>query len=232
MTYILIPKAFGQNTVLQDITFSVNKGEFVSILGKSGCGKTTLLRLIIGLDENFDGNITLSKNTGTMGIVFQEHRLIPWLPVWENVAFALPEDISRIDKRAQSREILSLVGLEGYENAWIREISGGMAQRVALARALINLPDLLLLDEPFGALDSFTRMEMQQELKRIVQQQNIASIMVTHDVEEAISLSDRIIILGGSPTTVQHSFEISLKDRFDRTSTDFIDIRSNILKSL
>ncbi|MFW9621619.1 MAG: ABC transporter ATP-binding protein, partial [Macromonas sp.] len=177
--------------VLQNINLTIEPGEFVSIVGSSGCGKSTLLRLIIGLEGDHEGEIALNgrpiSGTGLeRGIVFQEHRLFPWLTVEKNVELGLLNaNLSAAQKRNTVREHIELVGLTGFENAYPHQLSGGMSQRVAIARSLVNRPDILLLDEPFGALDAMTRAHLQQELHRIWQAEGITMILVTHDVEEA-----------------------------------------------
>ena len=187
--------------VLDDITLTVDPGEFVSIVGSSGCGKSTLLRLIVGLEDDYQGEVLLDgqRVVGTSldrGIVFQEHRLFPWLTVEQNIALGLLNaTFTDNEKRTSVREHIALVGLEGFETAYPHQLSGGMSQRVAIARALVNRPEVLLLDEPFGALDALTRAHLQQELHRIWQAEGITMILVTHDVEEAIYLGDKVVVM-------------------------------------
>ena len=174
--------------VLQNITLTVNPGEFVSIVGSSGCGKSTLLRLIVGLEADYQGEVLLDgqRIVGTSldrGIVFQEHRLFPWLNVEQNIALGLLNaEQPEADKQRSVREHIALVGLTGFEKAYPHQLSGGMSQRVAIARALVSRPEVLLLDEPFGALDAITRAHLQQELHRIWLAEGITMILVTHDV--------------------------------------------------
>jgi sulfonate transport system ATP-binding protein len=174
--------------VLDGIDLSIASGEFVSIVGASGCGKSTLLRLIAGLDGDFDGSIDFAgepvRTTDlARGIVFQDHRLFPWLDVEQNIAIALKNArLSRDEKRRAVAEHIALVGLRGYEHHFPHQLSGGMAQRVAIARGLVNRPRLLLLDEPFGALDALTRARLQRELQRIWEHERITMVLVTHDV--------------------------------------------------
>ncbi len=188
-------------TVLDDVDLAIEPGEFVTLVGPSGCGKSTILRLVVGLDDEYDGRILLDgkpiEGPGLeRSIVFQEHRLLPWLTVEQNVALGLDAtDISRKDRARLVREHIELVGLAGFERAYPQQLSGGMAQRVAIARGLVNQPEVLLLDEPLGALDSLTRAYLQQELLRIWRQQRVTMLMVTHDVEEAVFLSDKIVVL-------------------------------------
>jgi ABC-type nitrate/sulfonate/bicarbonate transport system ATPase subunit len=181
--------------VLDNISLSIRPGEFISIVGSSGCGKSTLLRLVIGLENEYQGEILLDgkRIVGTSlerGIVFQEHRLFPWLTVQQNVALGLLNaDLPESEKRKSVQEHIELVGLKGFETAYPYQLSGGMSQRVAIARALVNRPEVLLLDEPFGALDALTRNHLQQELQRIWEAEGITAILVTHDVDEAVYLA-------------------------------------------
>lgn len=221
--------------VLDANRFDVAPGEFVSILGPSGCGKTTLLRMIAGLENNYNGKISLDGepiNTPGLdrGIVFQEPRLLPWMCVTSNLEFAIPKERHKKQLVSQVQHLIHLVGLKGFEKAFPNQLSGGMAQRVALARALVNLPSLLLLDEPFGALDSRTRMTMQDELLRILHQERVTTLMVTHDVDEAAFLSDKIVIMGNRPGSVELIYPIELKKPRNRLESSFINVRNEILE--
>ena len=208
--------------ILKDVSFQISQGDFLSILGISGVGKTTLLKIILGLDTDFKGNITYSNREKLkQSIVFQEHRLLPWKTVWQNIAFALPSDMPNDLKQKKVTEVLELVGLIDYKNAWIKELSGGMAQRVSIARALVNEPSLLLLDEPFASLDAFTKRDIQKQLKNIIEQKNLSCIMVTHDFDEAIYMSNKIDVLGNNPATFIAEKEIVLSDTENRTSKEF-----------
>src|SRR5687767_11017742 len=179
---------------LDKLTLTIKPGEFLSIVGSSGCGKSTLLRLLTGLDVDYEGEIRVNgvRIQGTSldrGIVFQEHRLFPWLTVRENVALGLENSGWSDEKKEKAiQDHIELVGLQGFEKAYPHQLSGGMAQRAAIARGLVNQPSILLLDEPFGALDALTRSKLQQELQRIWQLEKITMILVTHDVEEAVFL--------------------------------------------
>ena len=217
---------------LQDINLSIGEGEFISIVGASGCGKSTLLRIIAGLENGHDGSVKLGDRRIAgpgldRGMVFQEHRLIPWLTVEQNVAFGLnglpAGEIERL-----VREHLELVGLSGFAKAHPHQLSGGMAQRVAIARALVNQPKLLLLDEPFGALDALTKIQMQQEILRIWEVERTTMILVTHDIDEAIYLGDRVVIMSNRPGTVKRLISVDLPRPRDRSSFEFVQLRREI----
>jgi len=223
---------------LSDINLSVAPGEFVSIVGASGCGKSTLLRLIVGLERDYDGEILLKGNRlagPTLGraIVFQEHRLFPWLRVEDNVALGLLKSTLPADeKRRLVREHLDLVGLGSFAKAYPAQLSGGMSQRVAIARALVNRPDILLLDEPFGALDALTRAYLQAELRRIVRSEGITAVLVTHDVEEAIFLGDRIVVMQPRPGRIAEILPMDSSSQHDRASPAFAHLREIVLNGL
>jgi len=222
--------------VLEDITLTVDPGEFVSIVGSSGCGKSTLLRLIVGLEDDYQGEVLLDgeRIVGTSldrGIVFQEHRLFPWLTVEQNIGLGLLNGgLGEAQKADTVREHIALVGLEGFETAWPHQLSGGMSQRVAIARALVNRPEVLLLDEPFGALDALTRAHLQQELHRIWQAEGITMILVTHDVEEAIYLGDKVVVMEPRPGRIRRIVPIDLPHPRDRTSPAFAHARDGVLR--
>jgi ABC-type nitrate/sulfonate/bicarbonate transport system ATPase subunit len=224
--------------VLRDISLSVAPGEFVAIVGASGCGKSTLLRLILGLDTDYDGEIRLEgarvrKPGLDRGIVFQEHRLLPWLTAAGNVATALRRSGRPVQERARLvAEHLALVGLTSFANAWPAQLSGGMAQRVAIARALVNRPRFLLLDEPLGALDALTRLRLQDELARIVQVENCTVLLVTHDVDEAVFLADRIVVLDPDPGRVARIVTVDLDRDRDRSAPAFLRLRDEVLDVL
>jgi ABC-type nitrate/sulfonate/bicarbonate transport system ATPase subunit len=221
--------------VLDNISLSIKPGEFVSIVGSSGCGKSTLLRLLIGLESGYEGELLLDGKRihGTSldrGIVFQEHRLFPWLTVEQNVAMGLlnaPGSQASKDKSVQ--EHIALVGLKGFEKAFPYQLSGGMSQRVAIARALVNRPEVLLLDEPFGALDALTRSHLQQELQRIWEKEGITAVLVTHDVEEAVFLGDRIVVMQPRPGRIKRIVEVDLPRSRDRGSAAFAAIKDDVL---
>jgi sulfonate transport system ATP-binding protein len=240
LNFSQVNKQFNSNNgslkVLQDINLEVKSGEFISIVGSSGCGKSTLLRLIIGLDVEFDGSIKLDGHpiSGTdlnRGIVFQEHRLLPWLNVEQNIAIALQNsELSQQEKRKTVQEHVNLVGLQGFERSYPHQISGGMSQRVAIARGLVNRPQVLLLDEPFGALDALTRTRLQNELQNIWEKEGITMILVTHDVEEAVFLGNRVVVMEPRPGRIKSILDVDLPFPRDRTSYDFLQIKKEVLK--
>ncbi len=220
--------------ILNNINIVFPAGAFISIVGSSGCGKTTLLRIMLGLETQYEGDALIDgeKIVGpglNRGIVFQDHRLLPWLTVGENVAFGL-EKLKRKEKKLIVDEHLKLVGLSGFVSAYPSQLSGGMAQRVAIARALASKPEILLMDEPLGALDALTRMYMQKELERIWLFEKISMIMVTHDVEEAIYLSDKVVIMSSRPGIIKKIIEVPLPRPRDRACSAFMQIKAEILK--
>ncbi|MDT8899810.1 ABC transporter ATP-binding protein [Anaeroselena agilis] len=222
----------GEVPALSGIDLRVGRQEFVSIVGASGCGKSTLLRIIAGLDGDYRGAVTVRgrRVTGAgldRGIVFQEPRLLPWLTVAENVAFALQKG-SREEKALIVAAHLEKVGLTGFAKAYPGELSGGMAQRVAIARALVNRPEILLLDEPFGALDALTRLRMQHELLELWRDGGTTMIMVTHDIEEAVYLGDRVVVMSERPGTVRKELAVNLPRPRSRSDAAFQLLRQAI----
>lgn len=202
-------------TVLDQIDLTIEKGEFVSLLGPSGCGKSTLLSLIAGLQQPTKGTIQLGetpvkKPSPDKGVVFQEAALFPWLNVWENVAYPLRKRMNKKERKEQAKFFLQKVQLGKFLDHYPHELSGGMQQRVAIARVLAMNPELLLMDEPFGALDEQTRNVLQQELERIWLGTNKTVVFVTHSIREAIKLSDRIIIMGARPGRIISDFNVDL----------------------
>ncbi|MBA1241649.1 ABC transporter ATP-binding protein [Pseudomonas japonica] len=221
--------------VLENIHLDIRAGEFVSIVGASGCGKSTLLRLMLGLDTTFEGQILLDgrpiRGPGLeRGIVFQDHRLFPWLTVRENIAVGLKNSpLSAGEKAEAVREHLELVGLEAFAEAYPQQISGGMAQRVAIARGLVNRPSVLLLDEPFGALDALTRTRLQNELEKIWAKERITMVLVTHDVDEAVFLGDRVVVMQPNPGRIRRVLNIDLPRPRNRSDSNFIRLRDDLL---
>jgi sulfonate transport system ATP-binding protein len=229
------PVAGGAVDALRHVDLSIQQGECVTLLGPSGCGKSTLLRVIAGLVEGYDGEVLVEGRaiTGTgseRGMVFQDHRLFPWLTAVENVRIALDNaPLSAAEKTEQALSHLSLVGLDGFEQAYPGQLSGGMAQRVAIARALVSRPRVLLLDEPFGALDAITRAHMQGELARILARENITAIFVTHDVDEAIYLGDRVVVMARRPGRIRTQFPVEIARPRRRTDPAFNALKERIL---
>jgi ABC-type nitrate/sulfonate/bicarbonate transport system ATPase subunit len=222
---------------LDNVSLDVGAGDFVSLVGPSGCGKSTLLRLIAGLDSPDSGELWVGSEPITgpsaeRGLVFQDPNLFPWLTVRRNIEAGLVARGVLHEKRAEVDEFISLVGLEKFATAYPHHLSGGMAQRVALARALINHPKILLLDEPLGALDAFTRMRMQDEVLRLWDARGTTMVLVTHDIDEAIYMSDRIVIMSARPGRVERTIEINLERPRERNHPDFLKFRVEILELL
>lgn len=218
-------------TALEQINLSVEEGDFVSIIGGSGCGKSTLLRIIGGLETSYQGEVLVegkpvSGPSRKTGFIFQDHRLLPWLTVRENIRFSLPTEQKEDDDWIE--ENLNLVGLNGFEDAYPRQLSGGMAQRVAIARALANKPKLLLLDEPFGALDAITKVHLQEQLLRIWKQEQITMIIVTHDIDEAVYLGNRVVVMTPHPGRIKRIQTVDLGTPRLRTGPQFTQVRDKI----
>jgi ABC-type nitrate/sulfonate/bicarbonate transport system ATPase subunit len=233
-----VPDAPGTSRLALDgISFSVAASELVSLIGPSGCGKSTLLRLIAGLDlpdsgEVLVGNEEILEPSAERGLVFQDPNLFPWLTVRRNIEAGLAARGVLREKQGEVDEFMRLVGLEAFANSYPHHLSGGMAQRVALARALINHPKVLLLDEPLGALDAFTRMRMQDEVLRLWENRRTTMLLVTHDIDEAIYMSDRIMIMTQRPGRIDQTIANTLARPRDRSSPGFLRLRGNILEHL
>jgi NitT/TauT family transport system ATP-binding protein len=227
-----------QMEALRDINLEIKEGEFICFIGPSGCGKTTLLRIIAGLEKPTTGQVLLDgqeiKGPGPeRGMVFQEYSLFPWKTVIDNIGFGLElKRVPKVERYDRSRGYLQMVGLEKFEERYPHELSGGMKQRVAIARALVNSPRALLMDEPFGALDAQTRNIMQSELLRIWQEEKKIVIFVTHSVDEAIYLGDRIVIMSARPGRIKDIIKIDLPRPRNRTSPEVNAIRDRILCDL
>ncbi|MDR1608374.1 MAG: ABC transporter ATP-binding protein [Deltaproteobacteria bacterium] len=222
---------------LAKVDLTIDSGEFVSLIGPSGCGKSTLLRLIAGLEVATTGTLELDGQLiegpdAERGLVFQNPYLFPWLNIFNNVAFGLRARRVYKEQKHLVNQFLELVGLGKFGQVYPHHLSGGMAQRASLARTLINHPRVLLLDEPLGALDAFTRMTMQDEILRIRAEKRITMIMVTHDVDEAIYLSDRVVVMTPSPGQVETILNVPFPRPRARNNPDFFLLRSRILEIL
>ena len=234
-------KRFGDKTVLEDINFSIQSGEFVTFVGSSGCGKSTLLRLIAGLDHPSGGRIQVDGSPvegpgPDRGMVFQKYSLYPWLNAADNVAFGMRlQGMTSADVRDRTAYFLEVVGLRDAATKLPRELSGGMQQRVAIARALATNPSVLLLDEPFGALDLQNRETMQDFLHKLWQRTGLTVLLITHDVEEALVLAQRVHVLAPNPGRIIRSLDVTL-DKSDldqlRLSAEFLQLRRSLATSL
>ncbi|AJE45839.1 ABC transporter ATP-binding protein [Celeribacter indicus] len=222
-------------TVLKNLDLRIRGGESLAVVGASGSGKTTLLRILAGLEQPDTGTVLIDGQPvhglgHERAVIFQEPRLLPWLTVLGNVAFGLEvQGVSRSEAEERARRYIRLVGLAEFETAWPRQLSGGMAQRVGIARALTVQPEILLLDEPLGALDAMTKLTMQEELTRIWAEQQVTMVLVTHDLEEAIFLADRVLVLpkekGGHPRLI----DIDLPRPRDRSEARFVGFRRQLM---
>lgn len=222
---------------LEDVSLEIRPGELISLIGPSGCGKTTLMRLIAGLDTPQNGSLSLDESpiAGTdheRGYVFQQANLFPWSTVYGNIAAGLKARHIYKEKKHEIPEFIHLTGLAGFEKSYPHQISGGMAQRASLARVLINDPKVLLLDEPLGALDAFTRMDLQDKILELWRLRKTTIILVTHDVDEAVYLSDRIVIMTPRPGKIESVVEVNLPRPRIRTAPDYLELRTRILEQL
>jgi len=237
LSFETLSKTYADGTqALSRIEVEVAAGEILALVGGSGCGKTTLLRLIAGLDQPSAGRIVLNGETigeprADVGVIFQEPRLFPWLSVADNVAFGLSH-LSAFEREGLVTNALVRVGLAGYERRWPRELSGGQQQRVAIARALITRPKLLLMDEPFSALDATTRASLHGHLLALWEESRPTVVMVTHDVEEAVTLADRIIVMQPKPGRIFDELDNPLARPRDRLSPAFEAIKRDALRTL
>lgn len=223
--------------VLKDINLDIAKGEFISLIGASGCGKSTILKLITSLEDPTDGEITIDGESvkapsEKVSMIFQESRLFPWLTVEQNIDFTISRKIPKEKRKQIVKDHIELVGLKGFEKAVPSQLSGGMQQRVSIARGLATNPEILLLDEPFGALDAFTRVNMQIETLNIWEKDRTTMIMVTHDIDEAIFLSDRIVILSAKPGVVKDVIPVNIPRPRDRSSLEFMELRRKVMLTL
>ncbi len=217
---------------LSGINLTIHEGEFITVIGPSGCGKSTLLKIVAGLDRSYEGSVKLGDREVTgpgidKGFIFQEPRLFPWLTVERNIAADL--SLRKPEVRRKVDELIELVRLQGFEKAYPRELSGGMAQRVAIARALLRSPKVLLLDEPFGALDAFTRAHMQEVLLDIWERNRTTMIFVTHDIDEAVYLANRIVILKPRPGMIRNIVPVTLSYPRKKATTSFQSMRLKVL---
>ena len=222
---------------LNEVDLTMESGEFISLVGPSGCGKSTILRLVAGLITPTTGKLTVNDEEITgphpeRGMVFQRPTLFPWLTVEKNIAFSLEMQGILKGNEDKVERMLKVIGLESFRNDYPGQLSGGMAQRVALVRSLINEPDILLLDEPLGALDAFTRMNMQDEILSIWRQKKQLAIMVTHDVDEAIYMGSRVIVMEANPGRIVADIKIPDEHPRDRSSASFVEYRNEILNTL
>ncbi|HEV2574902.1 MAG TPA: ABC transporter ATP-binding protein [Beijerinckiaceae bacterium] len=237
LTLDRLSKIYANGTqALSDVTMGVAPGEIVALVGGSGCGKTTLLRLASGLEQASGGRVAVDGDIiaaphPDVGIVFQEPRLLPWLTVAQNIAFGI-EHLPKAERDARVDEALLRVGLAGYGPRWPRELSGGQAQRVAIVRALVARPKVLLMDEPFSALDALTRASLQDHLLALWEAHRPTLLLVTHDVEEAAALADRAIVMQPRPGRVFKDIPIDLPRPRDRLSHDFAEAKRAILAAL
>jgi sulfonate transport system ATP-binding protein len=222
-----VGRDFGAHTVLRGIDLQVPSGEFVAIVGRSGCGKSTLLRLLAGLDRPTRGRIALGTGgtAGSARIMFQEPRLLPWARVVDNVEVGVSEHEASAARRQRALELLAEVGLADRASDWPGVLSGGQRQRVALARALASRPQLLLLDEPLGALDALTRIEMQRLLERIWLHQGFSAVLVTHDVGEALALADRVVLIDHGTVALDLRVDLPRPRRRDRPELGALEER-------
>lgn len=222
---------------LTSVTTTMESGEFISLVGPSGCGKSTMLRLIAGLITPTTGKLTVNdkeieKPAPDRGMMFQKATLFPWLTVRDNIAFSLKMQGKLKGNEDKVENMIKVIGLEGFREDYPAQLSGGMAQRVALVRSLINEPPILLLDEPLGALDAFTRMNMQDEILKIWQEKQQLAVMVTHDVDEAIYMGTRVLVMDAHPGRVIADITIDLPFPRDRSSRKFVEYRNDILSKL
>lgn len=218
--------------VLRDITLQIKKGEFITIVGHSGCGKSTLLKIMCGLVDYEDGVVERNGHTVAgpgpfCGMVFQEHRLLPWLKIKDNVGFGL-KDLSKEEWEEKVQKHLELVGLSEFGNSYPSQLSGGMSQRAAIARGLANNPTILLLDEPFGALDALTRIQMQKEILKIQEKEGTTMVMVTHDIDEAIYLGDRIVVMSARPGEIKEIITVDPVESRKRSGAKFSEYKEKI----
>ncbi len=239
-----ITKHFNSNgklvRAIEDISFDVKKGEIVSFLGGSGCGKTTLLNLLAGFLKADDGYVSINGNkiekpSAKYQTIFQNYALLPWRNVADNVALALETKKEKVSKTERYKAVLKyikMVGLDGFAKSFPAQLSGGMKQRVALARALVTDPEVLFMDEAFGALDPITKRNLYRHLLRIVRSDNKTVVMITHDIDEALYLSDRIFVMQPNPGKIQTEVKVDLDEVRDASSVNFLQLRAKLINAL
>ena len=235
-----ITKTFPENgslsqvPVLDNLDCIIESGQFFSIVGPSGCGKTTLLRIIAGLEKASEGQVLLNgdaitDNDRRVGLVFQEFALFPWRTVLQNIEIGLEiNGVSKAERRVEALKYVQEFGLEGFENSYPKMLSGGMKQRVAIARTLISKPEVILMDEPFGSLDSKSRIDMQNFLLGVWEQRKMTVVFVTHSVDEAVYLGDRVMVLGKRPSKIMETFDVEISRPRDRTNPTLLEMRERI----
>jgi sulfonate transport system ATP-binding protein len=227
-------KKFGAGVVLESVNLQLREQEIIALLGPSGCGKSTLLRIAAGLDTDFRGSVRRQpslhrQRNGGLAFVFQEARLMPWLTVSENIGFA---DSGAVIDKDWIGQLLTEVGLEGWGDALPKQLSGGMAQRVAIARGLYSRPRILLLDEPFSAVDAFTRMKLQDLMLELARLHDISLLLVTHDIDESLYLADKVLVLGGRPGRVCTTIDVDLRHPRNRADGQLADLKAMALREL
>lgn len=233
-----VHKSFHTLQVLSDVNLQIEQGEFAAIVGPSGCGKSTVLRMVAGLETSDTGTVlangqVVREPSPDRMMIFQEHALFPWSTVEENVGLGLElAGVSKQERRRRVNEILNKVGLEGFNLYYPNQLSGGMRQRVSIARALVMDPDVLLLDEPYGALDAMTRLTMQNELLKLWQGSGKTMLLITHDIDEAIYLADRIIVMSARPGRVVQTFDLHIPRPRKRNEVRFAQLRQQIMEIL
>jgi len=233
-------KRYDDTVALDGVDLAVADGEFVAVVGPSGCGKSTLLRVLSGLEARFEGRVTVdgtdvrAGGSDDVGMVFQEPRLLDWADVRESVAVGLPADVDPASPAARDRvgDLIETVGLDGFADSHPGELSGGMAQRVSLARGLAYDPSVLLLDEPFSALDRLTKADQQDHLLDVWEQRGTTVVLVTHDVEEAVYLADRVVVLAGQPGTVASVVDVDVERPRERADPDLVALRREVTDAL
>src|SRR4051794_13459373 len=229
LSFQSVSRSYGTNVVLQDINFEVLTGEFVAIVGPSGCGKTTLLNMASGYDRPSSGKI---EYEGQIRMVYQQDGLFPWRTVKENIELGLRDIRDEKARARQVQELLHLIQLQSFEGHYPHQLSGGMRQRVELARALAGRSDILLLDEPFSALDYLTRVKMRRELIRILESRPSTVILVTHDIEEAVQLADHVYVLTASPSHIQYRMELDSPRPRGLTDPEVVSATERLLSEL